>query len=150
VNLFRTAEFDDVPRITALLSEFYAKHADKYGIPFDNASSLSTVEKIVRHGVCLVGDTSCAGALIVPFPYNFGANLANVMFWYFQQAREVRIFDALVAACRKAGATHITASSHYPENTIARLYDGWGMSPVESLHCGSLLQVGLSESRKRL
>jgi len=141
---FRPAAFDDIPFITNLLAEFYAKQGTaSYGIPFDAQSTLLTVERVVRHGICLVGPTSCAGAMLMPFPYNHNVVTAHVMFWYFKRAREIKIFETLIACCLKARATHVSASSHSPRHIIGRLYEKWELRPVEGLHMGPLINVAL-------
>lgn len=141
--MFRHATFDDIPRVTMLLEEFYARHEYRYGVRFNSSSAVVTVERMIRHGVCLVGPSSCAGAMIADFPYNFEAKVANVMFWYFRRPREIKIFEALLAACRRAGAMYISASSHAPSHAIGRLYQRWGMQPVEGLHMGPLINVAI-------
>jgi hypothetical protein len=138
-KVFREATFDDIPRIVDLLQEFYWNKGAIYGIPFDAATTMITVEKVVRHGVCIVGPNSCAGAMIVPFPYNHAVMIASVIFWYFKQSRELKIFPTLAGLCRKRGAEHLSVASHFPENTISRYYNNWGFAPAETLHVGSLL-----------
>jgi hypothetical protein len=124
--------------IARLLKEFYAKSEQVYGIPYDHESMLITVDDTIRHGICLVGPTSCAGAHISLFPSNCEYAMASVKFWYFQNHREIEIFDALAEACRLAGANMIDASSHHPDNVIGRFYAKRGMRPAETLYLGRL------------
>ena len=132
MTAFRQAEASDISFILGLLREFYRKAGSVYGIPFDGPSTIITIGEVMRKGVCLVGPTSCAGALVLPFPYSYKARVANVVFWYFKSSREIKIFDELMAACKTAGATHIIAASHPPHHTIAKLYQRKQLLPSES------------------
>lgn len=127
--------------IASLLREFYTKAGGPYQIRFDYPSALEFVQGVIAKGYCLVGPTSCAGAVFVPFPFNRQAVLARVEFWYFKRPREITIFDTLREACRWLGATHIGAASHYPENTVGRVYDRRNMLPIESYHMGELTKT---------
>jgi hypothetical protein len=128
---FRKAELADVEFIAGLLSEFYAKSGEVYQIPWDEPSAVQTIENVIRDGVCIVGPSSCAGAMIAPFPFNVKANIASVVFWYFRTPRESSIFDAFAGCCQVAGATHYNPSSHFPMNTIERFYLKRGLEPTE-------------------
>ena len=130
---FRHAEVSDIPFIVDLLREFYRKQGKIYGIPFDAPSCIYTVTEILSRGICLVGPSSVAAAMIVPGQFNHSVRFAHVPFWYFRSPREIRILDALIEVCRKAGATHLNVASHYPENRIGRYYEKKGLHPVESL-----------------
>lgn len=128
---YRLATLHDVVPIARLLREFYHREGDIYGISYDHESTVATVDEVVNHGICLVGPTSCAGALIRPFPYNHQAHIALIPFWYFRNRREIGIFQVLLKACVAAGATHINVASHYPHNIIGRFYRKCGIQPVE-------------------
>lgn len=121
-NRFRPAQSSDVLFMLNLIRDGYKKHCSIYGIKFDGASAMFTIANVMARGVCLVGSSSCAGAVIAPFQYNHKAIIAQVMFWNFKAPREIEIFDALSDACKEAGATHINAASHFPNNTISRYY----------------------------
>ncbi|MFA6239969.1 MAG: hypothetical protein WC655_03525 [Candidatus Hydrogenedentales bacterium] len=136
---FRLAVPGDIPFILELLREFYRRAGAVYaGIPFDGPSTILTVAGVLAGGLCLVGPSSCAGANFVAFPYNHTALVAHVQFWYFKNAREIAIFEALCDACKVAGATHIWASSHAPGHTIAKWYRRKGLSECESEHIRGL------------
>ena len=128
---FRRAGSSDILPISRLLREFYRKAGGCYLIPFNLNSTLSTVEDVIRHGICLAGDGSCAGAIIQDFPFNSSAHVAYVVFWAFKPAREIGIFKALMDACKLAGATHLTAASHFPRHTIQRHYGRLGLTPAD-------------------
>lgn len=132
--MFRPAVISDAPKILDLLREFYGKQGAIYGIPFCDVTSAITIQHVIRKGICLVGPTSVAGATIQPFPYNDAAQIAHVHFWYFKRAREMRIFETLLTACREAGATHVAAVSHPPNHVIGRHYRKFLLSPCELKH----------------
>lgn len=90
-----------------------------------------TIQDIIDRGILLVGDTSCAGAIISAFPFNNQASIAWVVFWYFRNKREIGIFKELIEQCRQAGATHINTSSHFPNNTVGRFYHKCGLASCE-------------------
>lgn len=139
MSQFRPATLHDGLFIGRLLKEFYAeKGVSAYGIPYDHASTLRTVQGVIQHGICLVGPSSCAGALLIPFPYNGDVIIAHVAFWYFKNAREMEIFELLMQHCAAAGASHINAASHYPENRIGRHYDKFGLNASESTWLGRI------------
>ena len=130
-NRFRPAQSSDVLFILDLIRDGYKKHCSIYGIPLDGKSAMFTIANVMALGVCLVGPSSCAGAFLAPFPYNNKAVIAQVAFWYFKSSREIRIFDALCQACKEAGATHINAASHFPNNAIGRHYIKNGLHNCE-------------------
>lgn len=121
-----------------MLRRFYQRSGSVYGIPYDHASSLATVLDCIVRGICLVGDKSCAGALMLPFPYNRSRTVAQVVFWYFENKREIAIFDALLRDCRQAGADFVDAAALPPHMTGKRFYGVRGMAPVEMHFLGSL------------
>lgn len=132
-NLFRPARPDDLPFILELLRSFYGKAGGIYdGIPFHGPSAILTIGDVMARGVCLVGPSSCAGAVIGLFPWNHKARIARVVFWYFKSARGLAILDALAAACKAAGATHINTASQFPKNTIGRFYLRNGFTACET------------------
>lgn len=135
---FRSATPDDAELILTLLFEFHQKSGGIYGVAFDPASEIYRIARVMRDGVCLVGPSSCAGALIEPFPSNHQARVAQVHFWYFRKAREIRIFEALMEACRAAGATHIASYAQADRPTIARWYKKFGLQPAEICFMGKL------------
>lgn len=129
--IFKPATPADIPFIVYLLEEFYGKWESTYQIPFVPGDCAKSVETLIQDGICLVGPTSCAGATISPWFSNHSAKVAFTWFWYFQNAREIKIFEALVAACKQAGATHLSGTAHYPEFTILKHYAKLGLKPVE-------------------
>lgn len=130
--MFRRATPTDSRHIYSLLRRFYAKQGHVYaGIPMDFASTARTIEEVILNGVCLVGKRSCAGAILVPFFYNHDAIIANNVFWYFESPREIRILEALMEACKEAGATHFMAQSHFPHNRIGRRYESLSLQACE-------------------
>ncbi len=137
---FRRAVPGDIPFILELLREFYRRADGErlYGIGFDGPSTILTIADVLAHGLCLVGPSSCAGANFLHFPWNHTALVAHVQFWYFKNAREIAIFEALADACKAAGATHIWASSHAPSHTISKWYARKGLSECESEHIREL------------
>lgn len=132
----RRAQPDDVVRIAQMLRRFYATHGKVYDIPYDHGSCMETVLKCIDEGVTFTGSGSCAGALIIPFPFNHKARVATVVFWYAENRRELYIFDLLLAACREAGATHINASTLSPHHTGKRFYAVRGMALAEHQYIG--------------
>jgi len=138
---FRLATASDIPFILELLREFYRKAGAVVfaGIPFDGPSTILTIADVLARGLCLVGPSSCAGAMFYPFAYNHNARIAFVQFWYFKNAREIAIFEALCGACKAAGATHIWAASLAPKHAISRWYQKKGLSECESEHIGQLI-----------
>jgi hypothetical protein len=136
---FRHAEASDIAFISRLLREFYQKQCDIYQIPFDYPSTVLTVGRSMIHGVCLVGPSSCAGAILGPFPFNHHAIVAMVPFWYFRRPKEIEILAVLISECRAMGATHINVASHFPKNTISRYYSKRGIIPCETQHLGKIL-----------
>lgn len=137
-NLFRAATLHDVVFIARLLREFYSKAGTEYGITFDYESMLVSVDDVIRHGVCIVGPSSCAAAYLDVFPCNCNHTVANVKFWYFQQHREITIFEELLRICGAMGASEFTGSSHSPDHTIGRYYQKLGLKPVETVYIGKI------------
>lgn len=122
VASFRTSTLADIPFITGLLCEFYAKAGGIYRIPFCEMSARLWVQAVMERGVCLVGPSSCAGALLIPFQLNNQVTAAYVEFWCFRQAREIGIFDALKQACCDAGAQRLFVSAQVQTPAIRRYY----------------------------
>jgi hypothetical protein len=125
---------NDAIFIARLLREFYSKSGFVSGMEFDMESTLNTIKHVSDFGVCLVGPTSCAAASISDYHYNTNEKVAFVLFWYFRRHREMAIFEALIDACKSAGATRFNAASLFPSNRIARFYKGIGMFPVETIY----------------
>jgi N-acetylglutamate synthase-like GNAT family acetyltransferase len=136
-SIYRKATRSDVVAIAKLLREFYSRVGEVYKIPYDHASMIVTVDDVVDRGVCIVGPTSCAGAIFYPFPSNSECLVAHVLFWYFQKRREIGIFLEILKLCKEQGATHINVASHFPKNTIGRFYKKCGLKPVETQYMAS-------------
>lgn len=131
--LFRRANFEDVPEIARRLRKLWGKIEPAYhGIKWDHPSALLTIDHAIRIGICLVGPTSCAGAVISPFLWNHNEMVADIMFWSFERSHEVTILNEISAICTAAGATHIKANTHWPDNRIGRFYMGKGFGPSET------------------
>ncbi len=137
-NRFRPAQSSDVLFMLNLVRDAYKKNCSVYGIKFDGPSTLLTIANALTRGLCLVGPSSCAGAIITPFPYNHNAQVATVLFWCFKSSRELAIFGELLKHCRDAGATHISASSHFPDNNLKKHYARFSLQPVETQVIGKL------------
>lgn len=135
---FRLAKLSDSARITRMLRAFYDKSGKIFGIPWDHVSAMETVWKAMEQGACIVGDHSCAGAIVGQFPYNHSVKIAHVVFWYFTKPREIRIFEALARACHDLGCTHINPSSLWPANTIGRYYERHGLKAAETQWLGEI------------
>ncbi len=138
---FRLANLSDSARIAGMLRAFYAKSGGIYGIPWDHVSAMETIWQTMERGACVVGDHSCAGAIIGDYPYNHSAKIAHVIYWYFTTPRELKIFEALARACGDLGATHINPSSHWPQNTIGRYYQKHGLKAAETNWIGEIACV---------
>lgn len=130
--MFRPATIDDVLFIEKLIRKFYQETGGIYGIPYDVESSVLTIIRCVMDGVCLVGGKSAAGAILGKFPFNKDAVIAWVLFWRFSGTQQIKIFEALLDACKERGATHVNAASHFPDNRILRYYSKLGLQPVET------------------
>lgn len=138
MRTFRRATADDVEFVLELLREFHGKAGGIYGVPFHGPSEILRIARVLADGICLVGPSSCAGALIEPFPSNHKARVAQVHFWYFRHAREIRIFEALMTACRELGATHIAAYTQADRPTIGRWYERFSLKPAEVCYMAEL------------
>lgn len=145
---YRPATFNDAVFIARLLREFYSKAGRSYGIAYDHETTLLVVEDVIRRGVCIVGPTSCAGAMIEPFVNNCNHTLAVVRFWYFQRPREITIFEELMRVCRAFGATEITGASHPPDHVIGRYYHKLGMSEAETVYIGKMENCCKDKSKR--
>lgn len=137
---FRLATHADVIFVAQLVREFYRKSGSVYGIPFDYESAIRTVEECIDDGICIIGPSSCAGAIITPFPYNRRIRVAQVLFWYFRDPKEVRVFDALWVACIEIGAHRINAATIAPEGVGKNFYQRRGMTLAECHHIGGFIK----------
>jgi hypothetical protein len=133
---FRLATPDDTLFIAALLRRFYKKSGQIYGIPYSHESCILSVEDTINRGVVMIGEHSCAGALIVPFPFNFNIRVAQVFFWFYEMDREIVVFDALLQECAKRGAAMVNAASLGPNHPGKRFYARRAMALVEAHHLG--------------
>ena len=131
--MFRRAQAvpADVLHVYRQIVDLHRKHGDAYGIPLDIDSVLNTIMRVIRDGICLVGPTSCAGMLILPFPFNADARIAQVLFWNFKHAREMRILREILSTAKELGATHRCVASHFPNNNAGRLYRSLGLREAE-------------------
>lgn len=134
----RIARPDDVLTIGQMLRRFYLSHGGVYGIKYDHGSCLESVLKTITNGVCLVGGNSCAGALLIPFPFNRQAIVAQVLFWFIEARHEIAIFDSLAKSCRAAGATHINVATLAPKHIGRRFYAVRGLKLAEAQYLGPI------------
>jgi hypothetical protein len=136
---FKHAQLGDIEWVSHLVGEFYKGIGNEaYQIPFDPVSMHRTVAALITRGICLIGPTSTAAAFTYDFPFNLNYKIAYVQFWTFKNAREIRIFDALLDECEALGARHVVACSHPPKNTIGRHYKRLGGRQHE---CGWMFEV---------
>lgn len=130
---YRLVEKSDVGLVYRLLSEYARNQGQIYGIPVDPDSVADLIAKLMHRGIFIVGPRSCAAAMINPFPSNHEASVAHCVLWYFKTPREIKIFEELKRLCKEAGATHFSAASHFPDNTMLRYYARLGLRPTETL-----------------
>ena len=135
---FREASVSDIPFIVGLLRDFDRKLGPVYGSRLDDASAVQTLARIIISGICIVGPTSVAGAVLQPWMWNRSVVFAEVAFWTFKNAREILIFDELLRRCKEAGATHVAVQSHFPHHRIARFYAKRQLTPCETSHIKAL------------
>jgi hypothetical protein len=119
-----------------MLRRFYGTHGGIYGIPYDHGSCLSTILKTIQDGICLVGRNSCAGALLLPFPFNSNAIVAHIPFWYVEKGRQIAIFDVLLRECKRAGAKFVNVAALAPKGTGKRFYAVRGLKLAEFQYIG--------------
>ena len=112
---------------------FHQSWGKGYDIPFDPESAMQTIDALIENGIMLVGPTSYAGAILTPCMWNHEFTIATVITWYFESPREIRIFDALMEECRKAGATHFVSASN-EGSPIGRYYNRKGLTIRESAY----------------
>jgi len=143
----KLARPDDVIQIGQMLRRFYQEHGEVYAIKYDHASCLSTVLKTIVDGVCLLGRASCAGALLLPFPFNREALVAQVVFWYIENRREIAIFDMLLKECQKRGATHVNVATVAPRHVGKRFYAVRGLKLAEAQYLGPIVFPCNGESK---
>ena len=122
----------DEERILELLVDLHRKVGGIYGIDTDAASLIETARHVMRHGVCLVGESACAGGSIVRYPWNRSARIGTVLFWNFNRPSGIHVLAALAEEFKARGATHLACSSHFPTNRVGRHYvKSLDMKPVE-------------------
>lgn len=133
--MFRRATLPDVPQVARLVREFYVgqNYEVTYGIGFDYESTLRTVTTVIDRGICITSGDACAGAYVLPFPYNHSAKVGYVQFWYFRKPSGIKILSHLFEELKKEGATHVWSVSHPPHHRIARLYQRLGLRQVEGV-----------------
>lgn len=119
-----------------MLRRFYARSGGIYGVPYDHESCIEVVADVIANGVCIVGPKSCAGAMVLAFPFNRKIPVAHVVFWYFEAHREVVIFDFLRLECAKLGVTHIDTAALAPRITGSKFYAERGLSLAEGHYFG--------------
>lgn len=140
---YRLATPEDVPAIARRLKRFYAKVGGVYRIPYDHESCLETVAHTVKDGICVVGPSSCAGARLCPYPFNYRVIVAMVVFWSFARSREIAILDVLMATCQSLGVHAVNVASHFPDHTIGRRYRKKGFYPTETQWLASLKSLAI-------
>jgi hypothetical protein len=145
MSAFRRATSEDVVFVCRLVKRFYARSGNIYRIPYDHESALAAVYDTINTGICLVGPQSCAGAIFLPFPFNQSAIVAQVIFWYFEQRREIAIFDALLEECRANGATHVNVAA-IGNGPGRRFYQARGLTMVETQYLGPLQNNSLQSN----
>lgn len=120
-----------------LLREYHSQYLGSTGIPYDLWSTREHALEVITEGICLVGPSSVAGATIKPCRWNGSVLMAHVCFWFFREAREIRILEALMRECRKAGATHFSVSG-LEGRAINRWYSKLGLVGVETVYLKGL------------
>jgi len=134
---FRLATVKDTLFIAGLLRRFYKRSGSSlYHIPYDHESCVLSIEDTINRGVVMIGPSSCAGALIVPFPFNFNIQVAQIFFWFCEDKREVGVFDALLKECANRGAAVVNAATLAPDHGGKRFYARRNLAPVEVHHLG--------------
>jgi hypothetical protein len=128
-SIRRVKPEDITDAMVARCGRFWAKNAQ---VEFDPASARETMEEVARIGICIERGTGIAGALFLPFPWNRKFTVAYVAFWFFESARDSRVFRDLCYLCKGMGAHSINAASHFPKNRIGRFYQKLGFAPVET------------------
>lgn len=123
---------DDEEHILDLLVDLHRKVGGIYGIETDAASLIDTARHIIRNGICLVGESACAGGMITRYPWNREARIGTVLFWNFTKPSGIHVLRALADEFKAHGATHLACSSHFPTNRVGRHYvKSLDMKPVE-------------------
>jgi hypothetical protein len=135
-EVFRLATLKDTLFIAGLLRRFYKRDGQIYNLPYDHESCVQSVENTINRGVVIVGPSSCAGALIAPFEFNFRFLIAQIFFWFFENPRECVIFDALCRECAKRGASMVNAASVGPKHGAKKFYARRGLVFSEAHHLG--------------
>lgn len=135
---YRLAKLSDAPFIYRLIKEKASRFEDLYGASLDASAIADTIADVMQRGILIVGPASCAAARFGPLPFNHQVVVANILFWYFKTPREIQIFDEICNVCKNLGATHVNASSHFPDNRLIRFYEKRGLVPIETQTLGRL------------
>lgn len=134
--LIRLAGHQDVVDIARMIRRFYKRDGGIYGIPYDHDSCMASVSHTIDNGVAVIGPNSCAGALVVPFDYNFRFKIALVYFWYFSAPREFVVFDVLCRECARRGASVVKVASLAPKHGAKKFYARRKLTVIEAHHMG--------------
>lgn len=147
LKLFRPARLDDADHIVDLLVPLFQKVGAVYGIRPEAESIIKTVIHTIERGVCLVGESGCAGGYVHPYPWNHNAQVGIILFWNYSRPSGIHVFEAIVERFRSLGATHINCASHFPDNRIGRHYMRFGLHPAETQFISSLATMKTSTAQ---
>lgn len=128
---FRRATPDDADAVIDLIVDINRKVGAVYGIRMEAESVIQTVIHTIHRGICMVGPNACAGGFISPYVWNRRVQIGTVLFWNYTKPSGVHVFEALAAEFSRLGASHISCSSHFPENKVGRLYLKMNSTPCE-------------------
>jgi len=129
---YRAAVLEDVEELMPIMMDGAAKVGEpSYQVRFDPQDVRSVLENTIINGVVIRGDASVAGAVLFPFLWNTDFLDGHILFWHFMSNKEIMILDHMVALLRGLGCHRVHATSHFPENTILKRYQGLGFSPRE-------------------
>lgn len=141
LHRFRKATLEDVDDIIDLIIEINRKVGAVYGIPMDAESVVETVMHVVKRGICVVGPGACAGGMVHPYLWNRDFQMGTVIFWNYNRPSGVHVIEALAREFKQAGATHLTCTSHFPENKAGRIYVRMGSTPCEIQYIAKLANM---------
>lgn len=130
-NQFRPARLDDADLVIDLVADLNRKVGLIYGIRVDVESSIKTIMHVIERGVCVVGQESCAGGFIHPYPWNHEAKVGTILFWNYRKPSGIHVFTAICEKFKSLGATHVSCSSHFPENRAVKFYTRFELIPSE-------------------